>query len=208
MNQKKGARLALKLSLTVVIPIFLITIAGILLSAYKQSDLSEDLVKREISGIARSLRQTYLATDGNEKFVMKGDNLYKGNTMLSGNYKLVDQLKNEQEVEVSLFFGDVREVTTLKDESGKREINTKMSSEVYDTLKKGEEYLVFATKNNDGTYTTLSDAFGRMQIKNDLVTSLNVANNEVEKTSQATDYKVNALGYDVMRSQIENMSLA
>ena len=91
MNQKKGARLALKLSLTVVIPIFLITIAGILLSAYKQSDLSEDLVKREISGIARSLRQTYLATEGNEKFVMKGDNLYKGNTMLSGNYKLVDQ---------------------------------------------------------------------------------------------------------------------
>ena len=143
MNQKKGARLALKLSLTVVIPIFLITIAGILLSAYKQSDLSEDLVKREISGIARSLRQTYLATEGNEKFVMKGDNLYKGNTMLSGNYKLVDQLKNEQEVEVSLFFGDVREVKTLKDESGKREINTKMSSEVYDTLKKGEEY--FAT---------------------------------------------------------------
>ena len=42
MNQKKGARLALKLSLTVVIPIFLITIAGILLSAYKQSNLSED----------------------------------------------------------------------------------------------------------------------------------------------------------------------
>lgn len=143
MNQKKGARLALKLSLTVVIPIFLITIAGILLSAYKQSDLSEDLVKREISGIARSLRQTYLATEGNEKFVMKGDNLYKGNTMLSGNYKLVDQLKDEQDVEVSLFFGDVREVTTLKDELGKREINTKMSSEVYDTLKKGEEY--FAT---------------------------------------------------------------
>ena len=143
MNQKKGARLALKLSLTVVIPIFLITIAGILLSAYKQSNLSEDLVKREISGVAKSLRQTYLAT-GNEKFVMKGDNLYKGNTMLSGNYKLVDQLKDEQDVEVSLFFGDVREVTTLKDESGKREINTKMSSEVYDTLKKGEEY--FATK--------------------------------------------------------------
>ena len=67
VNQKKGARLALKLSLTVVIPIFLITIAGILLSAYKQSDLSEDLVKREVSGIARSLRQTYLATEGNEK---------------------------------------------------------------------------------------------------------------------------------------------
>lgn len=143
MNQKKGARLALKLSLTVVIPIFLITIAGILLSAYKQSNLSEDLVKREISGVAKSLRQTYLATEGNEKFVMKGDNLYKGNTMLSGNYKLVDQLKDEQDVEVSLFFGDVRKVTTLKDESGKREINTKMSSEVYDTLKKGEEY--FAT---------------------------------------------------------------
>lgn len=104
MNQKKGARLALKLSLTVVIPIFLITIAGILLSAYKQSDLSEDLVKREISGIARSLRQTYLATEGNEKFVMKGDNLYKGNTMLSGNYKLVDQLKMSRKLKYHCFW--------------------------------------------------------------------------------------------------------
>lgn len=140
MDKKKGFRLAIKLSLTVVIPIFLITVVGIILSAVKQSNLSNDLVKREISGVARSLRQTYLATGGNEKFVMKGDNLYKGDTMLSGNYKLLDQIKTEQDVEVSVFFGNVRVLTTLKDASGKREINTKLSSEVYDALKKGEEY--------------------------------------------------------------------
>ena len=46
MEKKKGLRLALKLSLTVMVPIILITVAGIVLSAVKQSDLSESLVER------------------------------------------------------------------------------------------------------------------------------------------------------------------
>ncbi len=59
MKEKKGIRLALKLSLTVAIPILLITVIGIVLGAVKQNDLSDNLVEREVSGIARSIRQTY-----------------------------------------------------------------------------------------------------------------------------------------------------
>ena len=39
-----------------------------------------------------------------------------------------------------MFYGDTRVLTTLKDSSGKREINTKMSKEVYDTLQTGKDY--------------------------------------------------------------------
>ena len=42
MKEKKGFRLALKLSLTVAVPILLITIIGILLGAVKQNDLSDN----------------------------------------------------------------------------------------------------------------------------------------------------------------------
>lgn len=140
MKQKRGVRLALKLSLTVIVPIFLITVAGILLGALKQGDLSKSLVEREISGVARSVRQTYTELDHDGKFTMDGDILTKGTQKLSGDYALIDQLKKEQDVEISLFYGDVRILTTLTDESGKREINTKLSSQVYEALQKGEDY--------------------------------------------------------------------
>lgn len=140
MKQKKGLRLALKLSLTVIVPIILITVAGIVLSAVKQSDLSESLVEREISGIARSVRQTYEELEQGSEFVMDGDTLSKGSQKLSGDYELIDKLKKEQDVELSLFYGDVRILTTLTDDTGKREINTKLSSQVYEKLQKGEDY--------------------------------------------------------------------
>lgn len=140
MKQKKGMRLALKLSLTVAIPILLITVTGILLGSIKQNDLSENLVEREISGVARSVRQIYMELEKDGKFVMEGDTLSKGTQKLSGDYELIDELKKEQDVEISLFYGDVRILTTLTDEAGKREINTKLSSEVYEKLQKGEDY--------------------------------------------------------------------
>ena len=140
MKEKKGLRLALKLSLTVIVPIILITVVGIVLSAVKQSDLSESLVEREISGIARSVRQTYEELEQGSEFVMDGDTLSKGSQKLSGDYELIDKLKKEQDVELSLFYGDVRILTTLTDDTGKREINTKLSSQVYEKLQKGEDY--------------------------------------------------------------------
>lgn len=140
MKQKKGMRLALKLSLTVAIPILLITVTGILLGGIKQNDLSESLVKREISGVARSVRQIYMELEKDGKFAMEGDTLSKGTRKLSGDYELIDELKKEQDVEISLFYGDIRILTTLTDDAGKREINTKLSSEVYEKLQKGEDY--------------------------------------------------------------------
>ena len=140
MKEKKGVRLALKISLTVIIPILLITVLGIFLSMIKQSDLSGSLVEREISGIARSVRQTYTELGQGGQFVMDGETLSKGSQKLSGDYELIDALKKEQDVEISLFYGDVRILTTLTDESGKREINTKLSSQVYEQLQKGEDY--------------------------------------------------------------------
>lgn len=140
MKQKKGLRLAFKLSLMIAIPFLLITVIGIWLGASKQNDLSEDLVQREISGIANSVRETYMAMGNGGKFAMQNDKLMKGTETLNENYELIDRLKESQDVELSLFYGDIRILTTLTDDSGKREINTQLSSEVYQTLQKGEDY--------------------------------------------------------------------
>lgn len=140
MEKKKGLRLAFKLSLMVAVPILLVTLTGICLGAVKQGQLSKTLVEREISGIARSVREVYMGLESDEPFTLKDGTLSKGSTTLTDNYEIIDKLKSEQNVELSLFFGDTRLLTTLTDESGKREINTQMSDAVFSQINKGEDY--------------------------------------------------------------------
>lgn len=140
LKKKKGMRLAFKLSLTVSIPLLLITLIGIAISTGKQNSISKDLVEREVSGIAASVREAYIEMADGADFAMSGDTLKKGNETLSENYELIDKLKQERDVELSIFYGDTRVLTTLKDSSGKREINKKMSKEIYDIIQRGESY--------------------------------------------------------------------
>lgn len=140
LKKKKGMRLAFKLSLTVSIPLLLITLIGIAISVGKQNSISKNLVEREVSGIAASVREAYIEMADGADFAMSGDTLKKGNETLSENYELIDKLKQERDVELSIFYGDTRVLTTLKDSSGKREINKKMSKEIYDIIQRGESY--------------------------------------------------------------------
>lgn len=140
MEKNKGLRLPFKLSLMVAIPILLVTLIGIILGALKQNELSGNLVEREISGIANSVREVYMEMGGDAPFTMDGDTLMKGDVTLSGNYELIDRLKEETDVELSLFFGDNRVLTTLTNDAGQREINTQLSSNVYQTVQSGKNY--------------------------------------------------------------------
>ena len=140
LKKKKGMRLAFKLSLTVSIPLLLITLIGIAISAGKQNSISKNLVEREVSGIAAGVREAYIEMADGADFAMSGDTLKKGNETLSENYEFIDKLKQERDVELSIFYGDTRVLTTLKDSSGKREINKKMSKEIYDIIQRGESY--------------------------------------------------------------------
>lgn len=140
MKKKKGLKLAVKLSLTAAVPILLITIVGIWLGVSKQRELSESLVEREIGGVAKTLCEAYIETADKGQFSMNGDTLMKGTETLSGNYELMDKIKKDHDVELSLFYEDTRMLTTLTNENGEREINTKLSANVYEKVKNGETY--------------------------------------------------------------------
>lgn len=140
MKKKKGLKLAVKLSLTAAVPILLITIVGIWLGVSKQRELSESLVEREIGGVAKTLCEAYIETADKGQFSMNGDTLMKGTETLSGNYELMDKIKKDHDVELSLFYEDTRMLTTLTNENDEREINTKLSANVYEKVKNGETY--------------------------------------------------------------------
>lgn len=53
-------------------------------------------------------------------------------------------------------------------------------------MKSGEKYLIFAKKNSDGTYTTLTGTQGRMEYKNGKISTLNVVNGQVKANSDSS----------------------
>ena len=53
-----------------------------------------------------------------------------------------------------------------------------------------DEYLIFANKNSDGTYTTLSGSQGRFEIEGNCVYILNKSNAQVKKANVGSNIKV------------------
>lgn len=81
---------------------------------------------------------------GNEGLYHLGENgdLWKGDTLnISQATDITDHIKKNTDMEVTVFWGDTRILTSITDEKGKRQINTKASAQVVQkVLKNGEAY--------------------------------------------------------------------
>lgn len=89
-------------------------------------------------------RGTMLALDGvsSGEYSMQGDDLYKGDVNLSQEMgALVDNYAAENEAQITLFFGDVRRATTIKDAQGNLIVGTKADAKVAaEVLNAGNTY--------------------------------------------------------------------
>ncbi|MCH5264836.1 MAG: diguanylate cyclase [Lachnospiraceae bacterium] len=116
---------------------------GIVLTVYSQNSVREGMsfeVEKSLSGLAHSLISTYNMMDAGE-FSYEDGRVMKGNTELTSDYRLLDDMKNDTGADVTIFIGNERCLTTLVDESGKRLIGTKASPGVIErVLNQGEEY--------------------------------------------------------------------
>lgn len=62
---------------------------------------------------------------------LDGDTLYKGETILNSNYEVVDEFTKDTGILATLFAGDTRISTTVKDEKGNRKTGTQAEESVY-----------------------------------------------------------------------------
>ncbi len=129
-----------------VIPILLL---GIGLTVYSQYSVREGMdyeMERALSGIAHNLLSTYNSLDGGE-FNMKEDVLYKGETQISADYRILDDLKTDTGDDVTIYYGDKRRMTTIVDDDGNRLTNTGAPDGVIEHVYgEGKEY--FSTDVN------------------------------------------------------------
>ena len=113
---------------------------SILISAIMNSEKStKSLYSEKLTSIAVAVLQSYdNLMDGS--YSLKNGQVYKGNTPLTGD--LLDAIYNKDEVHMTIFYGDTRYLTTIKDSGGNRIVGTKASDAVIDTvLNQGENYI-------------------------------------------------------------------
>ncbi len=89
--------------------------------------------------------------DGDGKIEM-----YKGDQRINGEYTMIDDLANLLEIDISLFYNDIRLITTLKDSKGNRATGTSASVIVKKDVLNGGESRFY---NNVLVYDKKSYAF-------------------------------------------------
>lgn len=84
---------------------------------------------------------------------LEGEDLYKGDFNVTEHEEVLDSFVAGEDVDVTLFYGDTRRATSLKDKSGNRILGTKASDAVIaDVLKGGKIYTTTDVVINDTDY--------------------------------------------------------
>ncbi|MDF2540942.1 MAG: methyl-accepting chemotaxis sensory transducer [Herbinix sp.] len=65
---------------------------------------------------------------------LEGDKLYKGDTLINDNFEVVDEFSAQTGILATIFAGDTRVSTTVKEENGNRKVGTKASDGVVKTV--------------------------------------------------------------------------
>ena len=138
--KRKGLKLTPRLVLVAALPLilmFAIAIAGISSSC---GTIIETMVQHELmtaqyafeTSVSNIAQGTYMYTNG--KF-------YKGKRNISDNTQFFDNFSQEVDLQVTVFYDNVRVATSLVDRDGNRMVGTEADPEIYDiVVNQGQDY--------------------------------------------------------------------
>lgn len=123
----------------IVVPLVLLLALLLSSSIVKSSASGRELFKEKLKAVAVSVNNSYNALVDGDWELIEGV-LCKGGEPVDNT--LIDGIGKQNDIEITLFFGDTRYLTTLKDDSGKRLVGTKVGLKIIeDVLKNGREYI-------------------------------------------------------------------
>lgn len=147
----------------------LLLISIILITDLMVSSVLTNLVSNKTTAELKNysaLGLSLLDADYPGDWLLDGDQLYKGETLMNENYQVVDEISEETGILATLFAGNTRISTTVKDETGARKIGTPADPAVItNVLEKGTPYqgaVPVAGKAADTYYVPLKDKEGNI----------------------------------------------
>lgn len=120
-------------------PLVLLLVLILSSSIVKSSASGRELYKEKLKAVAVSVNNSYNALVDGDWGLVDGV-LCKGGKPVDNT--LIDSIGRQDGIDITLFLGDTRYLTTLKDATGKRLVGTKIGSEIVEEVQKnGREYV-------------------------------------------------------------------
>lgn len=109
---------------------------GIIITVYSSLSLKNSMLEQvssDLENVADSVMVTYdmvFPGDFSVEVINEVPYLYKGEQKLTGNYRIIDAIKDEVDAEISIFYYDNRLLTTIKNNEGERFVHTGASDTI------------------------------------------------------------------------------
>ena len=129
-RRKKGLNLMMKILIVVLTPLILMVLLAIFAIRSVGSTMARELVEHELTANLYTIR-TELSLLGEGDYSYSGDKLYKGEYCISDNQVFLDDLKENTDIDFTIFWDKTRVATSIKDDSGSRIVGTDISDDVY-----------------------------------------------------------------------------
>lgn len=154
---KVRIKISLKLLALCLLPMVIIAIAITMFSVQALEKGVEQEIQKSLKIVATSVNTTYTNLYDGDYLQDKTGNVTKGGVKLSGEYELIDALKEQTGFDVSFLFADQygrgrRVITTLRDESGRRVIGINLEDEYYKNILAEDAIYVNDYEHNGETY--------------------------------------------------------
>lgn len=128
-KKNSSSRLRIKIMLVALFPMILMAvIVGITATRNMREGMKQEMMYA-LETEAHSLEQLYNAVN-DDAYSVSGDKLMKGSFNVTDETDFLDSLVEGTDMQVTLFYGDTRMATTMKDQSGKRLTGTKADESV------------------------------------------------------------------------------
>ncbi|NLG03307.1 MAG: diguanylate cyclase [Clostridia bacterium] len=137
--------------------LFPLIILGAVIIGYNTYAFSEGMqtqMRERLKNIASAVLITYdEAYPGDYDIEMESEDkmlLKKGDTIISGRYEIMDKMKKETGVDITIFFYDLRMLTTLRDDEGRRFTGTATNIMISNKMWKEKKERFYSNVEVDG----------------------------------------------------------
>lgn len=150
--RRKGMKLTLRLVLVAAVPLILMFAAAVLGIRSSCNSVTEEMVQHELT-TAQYAFETAISNIAQGTYMYTNGKFYKGKRNISDNTQFFDNFSQEVDLQVTIFYNNLRVATSLMDENGNRMVGTEADPQIYDmVVNQGQDYYSNNVIIGDNTY--------------------------------------------------------
>jgi len=150
--KRKGIKLTLRLVLVAAVPLILMFAAAVIGIRSSCNSITEEMVQHELT-TAQYAFETAITNIAQGTYIYTNGKFYKGKRNIGDNTQFFDNFSHEVDLQVTVFYDNLRVATSLVDGNGNRMTGTEADPQIYElVVKQGQDYYSNNVVIGENTY--------------------------------------------------------